>query len=83
VVSAITANFYMIEETIKPAGKLIEIGRSNNTKKLEQNPEESDSGDDIDTIPFVCLVSNEDSMVTKCGHYFCMSCSVKRYKTTP
>lgn len=48
--------------------------------------EDSDSDDDMDNVPFVCLICREDyedPVVTKCGHYYCMDCAIKRYKKTP
>jgi RING finger protein 113A len=46
----------------------------------------SDSDDDMPNVPFVCLICREDyedPVVTKCGHFFCMTCALKRYKKTP
>lgn len=40
----------------------------------------------MDNVPFVCLICREDyedPVVTKCGHYYCMTCALKRYKKTP
>jgi RING finger protein 113A len=40
----------------------------------------------MDNVPFVCLICRadyEDPVVTKCGHYFCLSCALKRYKKSP
>jgi RING finger protein 113A len=49
--------------------------------------DDSDSDDDdMNNVPFVCLICREDyedPVVTKCGHYFCMTCAIKRYKKTP
>ncbi|KAG0240669.1 hypothetical protein BGW41_006752 [Actinomortierella wolfii] len=49
--------------------------------------EESESEDDSDDdIPFACLICREEfkhPIVTKCGHYFCESCAIKRYAKTP
>lgn len=36
-------------------------------------------------LPFACLICRKkftDPVVTKCGHYFCMSCAIKRYEKT-
>jgi len=58
--------------------------------KLEANPkrqveDESDSDSDED-IPFACLICRKhytDPVVTRCGHYFCSACAIKRFAKTP
>ena len=40
----------------------------------------------LEGIPFVCIICKEkykDPVVTKCGHYFCESCALKRYRKDP
>jgi RING finger protein 113A len=40
----------------------------------------------LESIPFVCIICKENykhPIVTKCGHYFCESCALKRYKKDP
>lgn len=37
-------------------------------------------------LPFACLICRKEfrnPVVTKCGHYFCEACAMKRFKTTP
>jgi RING finger protein 113A len=37
-------------------------------------------------VPFACLLCRQDftdPVVTKCGHYFCAACAIKRYAKTP
>lgn len=46
---------------------------------------ESDSDSDGD-IPFACLICRKpytDPVVTRCGHYFCSACAIKRFTKTP
>lgn len=58
--------------------------------KLAENPqqaveEDSDSDSDED-IPFACFICRNpytDPVVTRCGHYFCSSCAIKRFAKTP
>ncbi|KAL1945912.1 hypothetical protein VTO73DRAFT_1914 [Trametes versicolor] len=58
--------------------------------KLAANPkkqaeEESDTDSDED-IPFACILcrkSHTDPVVTRCGHYFCSKCAIKRFAKTP
>jgi RING finger protein 113A len=40
----------------------------------------------LDSIPFKCIICKEDyknPIVTKCGHYFCEACALKRYRKDP
>lgn len=54
-----------------------------------RNAEEEDSGDEdamLEGIPFACVICKDkykDPMITKCGHYFCESCALKRYRKDP
>ncbi|KAG0205546.1 hypothetical protein BGX33_007868 [Mortierella sp. NVP41] len=44
------------------------------------------SSDDDDEVPFACLICREPftrPVVTKCNHYFCEKCALKRYAKTP
>lgn len=61
--------------------------------KLAANPQrnagDSDSDSDTDSdedIPFACLICRKpytDPVVTRCGHYFCSACAIKRFAKTP
>ncbi|KAI0305382.1 hypothetical protein B0F90DRAFT_1052491 [Multifurca ochricompacta] len=59
--------------------------------KLAANPQKqaedaSASGSDDDDIPFACLIGRHpftEPIVTRCGHYFCSSCAIKRFAKTP
>jgi len=59
--------------------------------KLAANPqkEAEDASDDDASdadIPFACLIGRHpftDPIVTRCGHYFCSSCAIKRFAKTP
>lgn len=53
-----------------------------------RNVEEENSDDDaiLEGIPFACILCKEkykDPIVTKCGHYFCEGCALKRYRKDP
>jgi len=46
----------------------------------------SDSDSDDEDIPFACLICRKpytDPVVTRCGHYFCSPCAIKRFAKTP
>jgi RING finger protein 113A len=55
----------------------------------DRNAEADNSDDDdavLENIPFACIICREpykDPIVTKCGHYFCESCALKRYRKDP
>lgn len=48
---------------------------------------ESDEDDAmLENIPFACIICKEkykDPIITRCGHYFCESCALKRYRKDP
>ncbi|KAI9894604.1 MAG: RNA-splicing factor [Vezdaea aestivalis] len=40
----------------------------------------------LEKIPFACVICKKpynNPIVTKCGHYFCEACALKRYRKTP
>ncbi|KAF8932659.1 zinc finger protein [Dissophora ornata] len=48
--------------------------------------EEESSSEDEDEVPFACLICREEfkhPVVTKCNHYFCEKCALKRYQKSP
>ena len=58
--------------------------------KLAANPqkqtEDASDTDSDDGLPFACLIGRHpftDPIVTRCGHYFCSSCAIKRFAKTP
>ncbi|KAM6502107.1 hypothetical protein JOM56_002084 [Amanita muscaria] len=58
--------------------------------KLAENPKKqvedaSDSDSDSD-VPFACLICRKhytEPVVTRCGHYYCSACAIKRFAKTP
>ncbi|KAF6763124.1 hypothetical protein DFP72DRAFT_801523 [Ephemerocybe angulata] len=57
-----------------------QMGRANNDEDSG-----SDSSDEED-VPFACLICRKpytDPVVTRCGHYFCSACAIKRFAKTP
>lgn len=58
--------------------------------KLAENPQKrvediEDSGSEED-VPFACLICRKNftsPVVTRCGHYFCSDCAIKRFAKTP
>lgn len=50
--------------------------------------DEADEADDalLENIPFACIIckgSYKEPIVTRCGHYFCLSCALQRYRKDP
>lgn len=51
----------------------------------------NDDGDDeedalLQSIPFACIICEESykaPIITRCGHYFCEPCALKRYRKDP
>jgi RING finger protein 113A len=53
-------------------------------RKQVEDGSESDSDDE--DIPFACLICRKpytDPVATRCGHYYCSACAIKRYAKTP
>ena len=47
---------------------------------------EEDEDKMLEKIPFACIICKEsykEPIVTKCGHYFCEPCALKRYRKDP
>lgn len=56
-----------------------------NAKKQVDDAADSESDSD-DDIPFACHICRNhytDPVVTRCGHYFCSACAIKRFAKTP
>lgn len=50
------------------------------------NEEEDSDEEALESIPFACIICKESykqPIVTKCGHYFCEACALKRYRKDP
>ncbi len=68
-------------------GKKVTGGTKIASANREKDAEDSDVDDAmLEGIPFACIICKErykDPIVTKCGHYFCESCALKRYRKDP
>jgi len=54
--------------------------------RSKKNDEEEEDGDVPEDIPFACIICNgpyKSPVVTRCGHYFCEPCALKRYRRDP
>lgn len=58
---------------------------ANLKRKIGQSDSESEASSDDEDIPFACIICRKeytDPVVTKCGHYYCEKCALKRYSRT-
>lgn len=64
------------------AGWQLDVLPNSNSRTRENllsDPEEEESEEEV---PFACLICRQeftDPVVTRCGHYFCSSCAIKRF----
>lgn len=65
----------------KPGGTIVASANRDAKEK-----EESFDVQLLEKIPFACIICKgpyKTPLTTKCGHYFCESCAMKRYKRDP
>ena len=65
----------------KQDGKVVSQRGSDKLKDDDDDDEEL-----LESIPFACIIckkSYQNPIVTKCGHYFCESCALQRYRKNP
>ncbi|BDD58644.1 RNA-splicing factor [Monascus purpureus] len=51
-----------------------------------EDEDEDEEDELLENIPFACIICKkpyQSPIVTKCGHYFCESCALQRYRKTP
>ena len=54
--------------------------------KTAEDEEDEDDEELLESIPFACIICRKDykdPIITKCGHYFCESCALQRYRKNP
>jgi RING finger protein 113A len=67
----------------KPSGTVVA------SANREGKPEKDEDGVDLamlEKIPFACIICKKpyrSPIITKCGHYFCEACALKRYRKDP
>jgi len=60
------------------------VASANRTAQAEDGDDDDEKL--LESIPFACIVCKESyksPIVTKCGHYFCEACALKRYRKDP
>lgn len=66
----------------KPGGTIV---ASANRDEMEKDADGVDTAM-LEKIPFACIICKKpykSPIVTKCGHYFCEACALKRYRKDP
>ncbi|KAL1956784.1 hypothetical protein VTO42DRAFT_6838 [Malbranchea cinnamomea] len=76
------------EWEIQTKGKKLEGRVVASIHRNAQPDEEDDDEDDelLESIPFACFICKgpyNNPIVTRCGHYFCESCALQRYRKNP
>lgn len=54
--------------------------------KMAEDDEDDDDDELLESIPFACIICKkpyQNPIITKCGHYFCESCALQRYRKNP
>jgi RING finger protein 113A len=68
-----------------PGGKTV-ASANRESKTGEAKGDDEDEEKLLESIPFACIICRESykgPVVTKCGHYFCEACALKRYRKDP
>ncbi|KAA8641814.1 hypothetical protein EYZ11_006483 [Aspergillus tanneri] len=63
-------------------GKVVSQRSGDGSFKDEEDEEEAL----LENIPFACIICKkpyQNPIITKCGHYFCESCALQRYRKNP
>ncbi|KHO00952.1 pre-mRNA splicing factor cwc24 [Metarhizium album ARSEF 1941] len=59
---------------------------SANRDRSEANDDDDEDDALLQNIPFVCIICEESyksPIITRCGHYFCEPCALKRFRKDP
>lgn len=61
---------------------------SANRRLVNNGDGDDDAADEamLEKIPFACVICKDDyrsPIITRCGHYFCESCALSRYRSDP
>ena len=57
-----------------------------NANRDKAKDDDDDDEAMLENIPFVCIICKDaykEPVVTRCGHYFCEGCALKRYRRDP
>ncbi|KAJ5495116.1 Pre-mRNA-splicing factor cwc24 [Penicillium diatomitis] len=62
------------------------VSQRKGARKTAEDDEDEDDDELLDSIPFACIICRkpyQNPIITKCGHYFCESCALQRYRKNP
>lgn len=62
------------------------VASADRSKKNGNNNDDDDDDDVPEDIPFACIICGgpyKSPVVTRCGHYFCEPCALRRYRRDP
>lgn len=65
-------------------GKIVSSANRGNT--IDEDAVNEEEAKLLDKIPFACIICKQpykNPVVTKCSHYFCEACALKRYRKNP
>ncbi|KAL4792381.1 hypothetical protein BDV19DRAFT_368748 [Aspergillus venezuelensis] len=61
-------------------------GKVLSQRGAKSGDDDEDDEEELVNIPFACIICKkpyQNPIVTKCGHYFCESCALQRYRKNP
>lgn len=70
-------------------GTVVSSADKRMNKKPSDEDEDADAAEEamLENIPFACIICrgpySNSPVVTRCGHYFCEGCALKRYRKDP
>lgn len=62
------------------------VSQRKGTATTAEDDEDEDDDELLESIPFACIICKkpyQNPIITKCGHYFCESCALQRYRKNP
>ncbi|ODM15462.1 Pre-mRNA-splicing factor cwc24 [Aspergillus cristatus] len=70
----------------KQLGGKVVSARKGGAAHDNEEDDEDEEDEFLESIPFACIICRKpysNPIVTKCGHYFCESCALQRYRKSP
>jgi len=67
-----------------PKSTVVGSANRGSTENAADDSDNDEEAKELEKIPFACIICKEpykSPVVTKCGHYFCEACALKRHKS--